>query len=294
MSVLKAGQVTQVSEHAPAKINLSLHITGQRDDGYHLLDSLVVFTKAGDTVAAQFATEDSLAITGRFSTTLQVESDNLVLRARDMVRRLVPDLPAVALTLEKSLPIASGIGGGSSDAAATIRALMKLAHLHIDPDTIYSTALTLGADVPMCLAAQPLHVRGVGEILKPVETLPLLNIVLVNPGVGVSTPDVFKRLASRHNAPQPALPDGLDFEGFSMWLSQRRNDMQTAAIEIAPEIGDALDALRLAGATVFRMSGSGATCFGLFKTAAQAKLASQIIASAHPSWYVEATATLEG
>lgn len=282
----------QISEHAPAKINLALHVTGQRDDGYHLLDTLVVFTEAGDTVSAQSADADSFAIIGSFAGTLQAESDNLVLRARDLMRRLQPDLPPVALVLDKALPIASGVGGGSADAAATLRALMRLMRRPFDDEQVHVAALELGADVPMCLAARPQRVQGIGEKLTPVSGLPALHLVLVNPGVGVATPGVFKALHSKHNAPLPPLPQNPDFAILIDWLNATRNDLQPAAIALVADIGRALAAIEAQGAALARMSGSGATCFGLFASAAQAEDAARRIASTSPSWYVKATQTL--
>lgn len=283
---------TQISEHAPAKINLALHVTGQRDDGYHLLDTLVVFTEAGDTISVRPEAADSFAITGSFAGTLQAESDNLVLRARDLMRELQSDLPSVALVLNKALPIASGIGGGSTDAAATLRALGRLARHPVDNDQLHAEALALGADVPMCLAARSQRVQGIGEKLTPVSGLPTLHLVLVNPGVGVATPAVFKALHLKHNAPLPPLAQNPDFATFVDWLHQTRNDLQPAAMTLAPDIGTALTALEAQGAALARMSGSGATCFGLFASATQAEVAARHIASTFPSWYVKATQNL--
>jgi 4-diphosphocytidyl-2-C-methyl-D-erythritol kinase len=285
-----------VTEAAPAKINLSLHVTGRRADGYHLLESLVVFTRAEDVVHAEPAGRDSLAITGPFAAGLSADEDNLVLRARDALRSIA-HFPPVALILEKHLPIASGIGGGSADAAATLRLLTRL--FDLPPDAAARAAPRLGADAPMCLASATLVARGVGEEISPVATLPRLAMVLVNPGEPVSTPAVFSALASKHNPPLPPLPmpdaegDRLPLEAFWPWLARTRNDLQMPATRLSPIIADALHLLSATGPYVARMSGSGATCFGIYPTRKSAEVAATIIRAQEPSWWVVATETLE-
>lgn len=287
-----ASKAAHVTEHAAAKINLALHITGQRDDGYHLLDTLVVFTQAGDMVTATPSAEDRFSMTGAFADTLVANSDNLVLRARALMRRLHPALPPVALSLDKSLPVASGIGGGSADAAATLRVLARMLGISTDDEGLFTASLSLGADVPMCLSSRPARVQGIGEAMTPVLGLPSLHLVLINPGVGVSTPSVFKVLMEKHNTPLPDLPGNVAFVPFVEWLRQTRNDLQQPASGQAPQIADAIAALEAAGAALARMSGSGATCFGLFPTAQAAHGAAHAIASAAPTWYVKATRTV--
>lgn len=285
----------RISEAAPAKVNLALHVTGRRDDGYHLLDTLVVFTEAGDTVHAAPSGTDRLDIDGRFAEALAGSNDNLVTRARDLLRTVAGDMatPPVALSLDKALPVASGIGGGSSDAAATLRLLRRHWTLPVPGDALARAALALGADLPMCLAARSLRARGVGEAIEPVHGLAAVNMVLVNPGTAIATPSVFRALARRDNAPLPETPPGGGLRDLAAWLSRTRNDLQDAAVSIAPTIGEALDALTSTGAALARMSGSGATCFGLFASRADARRAAGLIASARPSWYVEATRTVE-
>lgn len=280
----------KVVEHAPAKVNLALHVTGHRDDGYHLLDTLVVFTEVGDTVSVAAAEQDSFTIQGPFAGLLDDEADNLVLRARDLLRSKHGDLPPVAISLEKNLPVASGIGGGSSDAAATLRALMRLWGIELSADTLAAAALRLGADLPMCLYARTLAARGIGEEIEPVEGIPPLHMVLANPGVAVPTPAIFRALASRENPPLPTLPGP---QALSAWLTDTRNDLEVPAQALAPEIGEVLSALTANGAALARMSGSGATCFGLFASRDEAKVAASAIAVLHPSWYVTATRTIE-
>lgn len=260
-------------EFAPAKLNLSLHVTGRRADGYHLLDSLVVFLSEGDFVTVTPGPL-SLTITGPFAPGLAPGPDNLCLRAARLAGR------EAAITLEKHLPVASGIGGGSADAAAVLRALKAT------PPEI----ATLGADVPVCMAGRPMRMRGLGDILSPLPVLPALHVVLVNPGHGLSTPAVFGALERRDNAPMPdPLPGFRDAAALIGFLRHCRNDLQAPAIALMPEIADCLAALDGAGAQLSRMSGSGATCFGLFGDAAQARAAQGEIARSHPGWWTAAT-----
>jgi len=246
-----------VEAFAPAKINLTLHVTGQRDDGYHLLDSLVGFARVGDRITV---TEGpmSLEIDGPFGPGLAADEDNLVMRA---ARWLDPEREA-KIKLTKNLPIASGIGGGSSDAAATIRALSKLWNVPIPGD---HKVVGLGADVPVCLSPEFYRMEGIGEQVYPVRNLPDLDILLVNPGISVSTPDVFSRLAIKDNAPMsPQLPSWDTAVAFCDWLEKQRNDLAKPAADIAPEIADALELISETDCLFAGMSGSGATCFGLY------------------------------
>lgn len=263
------------SEAAPAKINLALHVTGRRADGYHLLDSLVAFTALGDRVTVAPGPL-SLAVTGPFAAAIPAGEDNLCLRAARAVGA------QARITLDKQLPPASGIGGGTADAAAVLRALGQMPG---DP-------LALGADLPACLLSQPLRMRGVGEILDPVA-LPRLHLVLVNPGVALPTPAVFAALAARQNPPLPAaLPGFADAAALTGWLAGTRNDLQAPALALAPAVADCLAALTGAGAQLARLSGSGATCFGLFPDAAAADSAAGALA--RPGWWVRATVTIAG
>jgi len=283
-----------ITESAPAKVNLALHVTGRRHDGYHLLDTLVVFAEAADRVTVRPAAQDAFAVCGPFAQTVPTDGANLVLRARDMLRALAGERAfPVAIALEKNLPVASGIGGGSSDAAAALRALVRLWGLDLSVDELAAAALPLGADLPMCLAAGPLVAQGIGEALTPVAGLPHLHMVLVNPGVAVATPAVFGALGRRDNPPLPALPAAPDFTAFTNWLETTRNDLEAPAVSVAPEIASCLSALRDGGAALVRMSGSGATCFGLFPSRQDAAQAAAAIAAAHPSWYIAATKTTD-
>jgi len=277
---------------APAKINLALHVTGRRDDGYHLLESLVVFTRFGDRLTVTPADADGFEIAGPYAAGLPADGVNLALRARDAMRAAFGRSDPVHILLEKNLPVASGVGGGSSDAAAVISTLARLWELPADAD-LARIGLALGADIPMCLVAAPLIARGVGDEIEPVPGLPGLGMVLVNPGVGLSTAEVFQALRSPDNAPLPPLPSPLDFSTLVGWLKTTRNDLEAPARRTQRAIGPALDALRKAGASFSRMSGSGATCFGLFESGNAAKRAAIEIRKSHPDWFVAATRTLD-
>lgn len=266
-----------VAEFAPAKVNLTLHVTGQRADGYHLLDSLVVFADVGDRVSLRAAEGLDLRITGPQAGALPVSDDNLVLRAARLMGG------QAAITLEKALPVASGIGGGSADAAATLRALVRLGRALPDAAQV----LTLGADVPVCLRGEAVRMQGVGEVLSPVPELPEAWLVLVNPGVGVATPQVFRGLACKDNPPMPDLPPLPSAAALAAFLGQMRNDMEAPALALAPVIGTVKSALAAQpGCLLARMSGSGATCFGLFADSAAASAAAQAVQAAQPGWWV--------
>jgi len=279
---------------ARAKINLALHVTGRRGDGYHLLDSLVVFADIGDLLHIAPAQQTGLDIVGPFGDGLRVESDNLVLQAfHSLSNALQHSLSCTDFRLEKNLPVSSGIGGGSADAAAALNGLVDLWQVDIDRNELAKIALTLGADVPVCLAGNNCRMQGIGEDLTAVD-FPRMDCVLINPGVGVSTPEVFKELALPIDrpafAPLSDLPDGKQISGWIEWLAASRNDLQDAAIKLTPVIEQTLAALEQTGSCqLARMSGSGATCFGLFANGDDARKAAETIASDHPDWWVVAT-----
>lgn len=279
---------------APAKINLALHVTGRRADGYHLLESLVVFTRFGDRVEIEPAESDRFSVAGRYATCVPIDNSNLVVKAREALRSRAgqQSTPPVAIRLEKNLPAASGVGGGSSDAAAVLRGLVRTWELDIDEAELMRIGLTLGADVPMCLSAKPLVARGVGDELSQVPDFPALALVLVNPAVAVSTLDVFNALEKRDNEGLPPLPRSFDFHSMRNWLEITRNDLEAPAQAIQPPIGRALSLLNRAGSGFSRMSGSGATCFGLFETGNVAKRAAAEIRSREPDWFVAATRSI--
>ena len=268
-------------------------MTGRRADGYHLLESLTVFTRFGDRLAVKAAQGDAFSVAGAYAQCIPGDDGNLVLRARNLLRQATgAAAQPVAISLEKNLPASSGVGGGSSDAAATLRALCRIWNIDPDGEAVRDVAATLGADVPMCLAAQPLIASGIGHDIASLLHFPALPIVLVNPGVWVSTPAVFSRLASRENPPLPTPPRFADAVAVTGWLATTRNDLETPARALAPEIGTAHATLTHAGARFARMSGSGATCFGIFATAADAAEAAGRIRREHAGWFVESTHTM--
>lgn len=289
-----------LTEPAPAKINLALHVVGQRADGYHLLDMLVTFAAFGDRVSIAPAEADSLTLSGRFAAQLgdTPEGDNLVLKARDRLREALIErgiaAPPVHLHLEKNLPVASGIGGGSADAAATLRGLVRHWSAGIDRGLLDGIALGLGADVPMCLASRPLVARGIGEEIELRTDLPALAMVLVNPLVGVSTPEIFRRLPDKHNPRLKVPKAGTAGPCWLAGLQVMRNDLEAPAAALCPEIEAVKQALAATGPVLVRMSGSGATCFGLYHSLEAAEQAARDLGAAHPGWFVVASAAFEG
>lgn len=278
---------------APAKINLFLHVGEKRADGYHDLRSLVIFADAGDWLSGKPAKDLSLAVTGPFASALSASDENLVLKAAHALNAWATqnriETPGVALTLEKNLPIASGIGGGSSDAAATLLMLARHWALPIALDDLERLGLSLGADVPACLRAEPMTVSGRGEVLTPAPSIPGISLVLVNPGVEVVTARVFAALSARTGAsPLPPFR-GASAHDFALWLDQTNNDLQGPATQIAPSITAVRAALTATeGCLLARMSGSGATCFGLFEDDGAARTAAETLSRAHSGWWVKA------
>lgn len=265
---------------APAKVNLTLHITGQRDDGYHLLDSLVVFVSAGDELCLTEAVEMSLNVSGPYAKGVPNDASNLVWRAAELCEL------SVEIALEKHLPNAAGIGGGSADAAAVVRAAQALGRAPKED------VATLGADVPVCMSSAPQRMSGIGEVLAPCSKLPELWMVLVNPIKDVPTPAVFRALKQKANPAMEAdLPTWDDAHSFCEWLAGQRNDLEAPAIEIEPVIGQVLDLFP--DALLARMSGSGATCFGLYADAKSSAKAAKRIKQAHSEWWVADTKVLE-
>ncbi len=277
---------------APAKINLTLHVTGRRADGYHLLDSLVVFAPFGDELVLSPAERLSLVVDGPRARGVPTGDDNLVLRAA----RLLDGTAGAALRLTKSLPAASGIGGGSADAAAALRGLGRLWGLdvlHTGPGPggerrgLWQEILCLGADIPMCLESASCRVRGVGERLDRVADLPPIPALVINPGVEVSTPVVFEMLTSRNNRAMPeTIPRFSSVSELAQWLRVQRNDLEPPAIALRPVIGQVLKALEACPDILLaRMSGSGATCFGIFPDRDRARAARDDLARQRPDWW---------
>jgi len=285
-----------VQRRARAKVNLFLHVIGRRPDGYHELDSLIVFTELGD--ALTFASDDDLLleVTGPQAAALAAASiggeTNLVWRAAQRLRALCGDAPGAHVTLEKRLPVAAGLGGGSADAAATLRGLIALWRRHDLPkERLAVLAAELGADVPVCLAGHPSRVGGAGERIVPVRPPPAAWLVLVNPGEPLATAAVFAARSGPFSAPAGRLPEFADVAALAAWLSATNNDLETPARALLPAISDVLLTLRgTPGCLLARMSGSGATCFGLYAGKTEARAAAAAITAQWPGWWVQPTA----
>jgi 4-diphosphocytidyl-2-C-methyl-D-erythritol kinase len=276
-----------VTGFAAAKVNLYLHVIGRRADGYHLIDSLVAFADIGDRVTARPAASLSLEVGGPEAAGLVgLGEDNLVLRAARLLADHAGVAAGAALHVEKNLPVAAGIGGGSSDAAAALRALCELWRVEIDEETLARLGARLGADVPVCLAARAAWVGGIGERIEPAAALPPAGILLANPRIALPTAAVFaaRRGPFGDAGRFAAMPQ--DAAGLSGALKPRRNGLTDTAIGLVPEIGAVLATLaRLPGTLIARMSGSGATCFALFADRAAAELARTALAAAEPRWW---------
>ena len=266
--------------HAPAKINLTLHVTGRRNDGYHLLDSLVVFADIGDQLHIETAADTSLSVTGPMAVGVPTDDANLVIKATHLI-----GIDA-EIHLEKHLPNAAGIGGGSADAGAVLRVLSKLTGTPVPQN-----GLPLGADVPVCLLSCTARMQGIGDIVAPLKDIPPLDAVLVNPGFNVPTGPIFQNLKTPNNTFMPdTIPTGLDAPKFAQWLATQRNDLEPSAIAVQPAIATTLKTLRATHACLLaRMSGSGATCFGLYTDSKTAASAALKIQNQNPDWWVVQT-----
>jgi 4-diphosphocytidyl-2-C-methyl-D-erythritol kinase len=273
---------------APAKINLFLHVGERRSDGYHELESLVVFADVGDELLIEPAKSFSLALDGPFGGKLANEQDNLIAKAARALGAKAGRSPDVRITLTKNLPVASGIGGGSADAAATLRGLVQFWDIKMPQPELHVIAETLGSDVPACLLSETLWMTGRGEGIEPVPGLPPAPLVLVNPGVAVSTARIFANLKNCVGIGQAAKPKAdLSVLALADYFKSNRNDLEKPAREIAPAIDEVLQAISHSGALRTRMSGSGATCFGLFADDKSAEAAAAKIAEDHPDWWVK-------
>ena len=283
--------------HAPAKINLSLHVLGRRADGYHTLESLVAFAGTGDTLRLEPGPDLSLTVEGPTAGQAGASQDNLVLKAARLLSERVRGLRLGAFRLTKRLPVAAGIGGGSSDAAAALRLLARLNNLSLDQPAIREAARLTGADVPVCLEPRARMMRGAGEDLGPPLKLPRLHAVLVNPRVPLETPKVFKGLGLQPgetvaSGGHPDLPRGaLTAEDLLELLRSARNDLEPPARLLEPSVDEALAILRATrGCRLARMSGSGATVFALYDNRAAAVEAGKATTRARPDWWVKPAA----
>jgi 4-diphosphocytidyl-2-C-methyl-D-erythritol kinase len=271
-----------IEEKARAKVNLALHVTGRRVDGYHLLDSMVAFADLCDRLTISPARENSLHVTGPHAAGLDAKS-NLVLHAQQAMAQVFGDLiPNIAVALDKHIPLASGLGGGSADAAAILRALSRLAGLDHRSGAIRSIALSLGADVPACLYSESCRMQGIGELLAPFSALGPLHVVLAKAGRGLSTGDVFAALGLAPGEPgYPPIDLPFDF-------ATSRNDLTPPATRLLPVVEEVMTALKSAPHVKFvRMSGSGGTCFALFASRDEAEGAAVLLESRHPDWWIK-------
>lgn len=290
--------MTAVTVQAPAKVNLYLHVTGKREDGYHLLDSLVAFAGIGDTLVLEPADGLHLELAGPnadalAAAALAADDDNIVLRAARALAAHAGIEAHARITLTKRLPVAAGIGGGSADAAATLRGLMQLWTLDLPEDELRALGLSLGADVPVCLAGRPTTMTGVGEHLAAAPALPPAWLVLVNPRRPLSTPAVFKARTGGFTPAAPLTAAPADAAALAQALAVRRNDLTQAAIALEPVVADMLAVLAAQpDCLLARMSGSGATCFGLFATEPAAHSAAITLSKSHPTWWTAAAPLL--
>lgn len=272
---------------ARAKVNLYLHVVGKRTDGYHLLDSLAVFPDIGDRLRVQPANDLTLTIDGPMAGALAAETDNIVMKAARALAQAAGIPPRAALHLTKVLPIASGIGGGSADGAAALRGLCALWGVTLPEAQLAKIALAIGADLPVCLRSRPTKMAGIGEILSDPPALPPAWMLLVNPTVALSTPAVFKARAPGFSPPAPLTTPPRDAADLALALHSRTNDLSAPAIALAPVIAEVLAAIgHQPDCLLARMSGSGATCFGLFPTVAAVERAVKALAASQPQWWI--------
>ncbi|MFQ5973046.1 MAG: 4-(cytidine 5'-diphospho)-2-C-methyl-D-erythritol kinase [Alphaproteobacteria bacterium] len=282
---------SRVRVAAPAKINLYLHVTGRRPDGYHLLDSLVTFAELADEVEVRPSGALRLSVNGPFAEAVGPVDDNLVIRAARALAARLGRAPEAAITLTKKVPVAAGLGGGSADAAATLLALCRLWKAPLARADLLAVGSRLGADVPVCLQGRPMRVHGIGELLQPAPRLPSVPVVLVCPHSKLPTPEVFSTFSGPFSRPSPIERDLAEVESLARALAQRANDLTEPASELCPEVRTVLHAL---GTTpecrLARMSGSGPSCFGVYDHAAAATTAARALAGR--GWWVAASRTM--
>ena len=281
-------------ESAPAKVNLTLRVLGRRADGYHDIESLVAFADVGDRLTLAPGNALTLTVVGPGAAQTGAEADNLVTKAANALTARVPGLRAGAFRLEKNLPVAAGLGGGSADAAAALRLLAQANAIAPDDPRLRDAARATGADVPVCLDPRSRFMRGIGEILSEPLPLPRLHALLVNPGVAVPTKRVFSGWKPSAKASLPAvraaLPKMRNEEQLLDWLASEANDLEASAIALAPAIAEVLALLRAAaGCRLARMSGSGATCFALFSSDVESAAAGKKLRTQFPDWWISAT-----
>ena len=295
MTPADATEAGAIAVAAPAKINLYLHLLGRRDDGYHLLDSLIVFLDLADTVSVSLADGLSLGLSGSCAPALEGTKDNLVLDAARALAEAGGCQAGAAIELTKRVPVAAGLGGGSADAAASLLALASLWRLDLPHARLADIALGLGADVAVCLDSRPAFVGGIGEELEPAPELPPAWVLLVNPGKALATKDVFAAHGGGFTRPGRFTASFEDAGALANQLRPLGNDLTEAAAALAPGIGEVLEAIEAtAGCLLARMSGSGATCFGLYDDEAGAAAGAGAIQGAHPDWRVDVARLIAG
>jgi 4-diphosphocytidyl-2-C-methyl-D-erythritol kinase len=289
----EAGSADGPCRAAPAKLNLYLHVTARRKDGYHLVDSLTAFAGLHDTVAVCPADRLSLSLEGPFAGALEAHADNLVVGAARRLAEAAGVESGAHIRLIKRLPVAAGLGGGSADAAAALRALDELWGLGLGAEKLAAVALEIGADVPVCLTGRAAFVGGIGDEIDLAPPLPPACVLLVNPGVPLSTAAVYQARLGPFNAPARFRERARDAAELAAVLLERHNDLTNAAVTLCPEVGKVLGALvRAPGCRLARMSGSGATCFGLFGEETAARRAAADLQAAEPGWWIAVTELL--
>lgn len=280
--------MTAFSFAAPAKINLSLHITGRRGDGLHLLQSLVAFADIGDTLAMSPARMLTLKVQGPFADALAKGAPNLVMKAAALLRLRCGHEGGAEMTLTKNLPVAAGLGGGSSDAAAALLGLRRMWILECEDDMLHGIAKMLGSDVPVCLWREPAWLRGAGEQVFPLLRFPAVWAVLANPGVELPTAEVYRRFNGQFTSAGEMPREFADVESLVAMLQLQRNDLEIPARALLPVVGEVLDAVAgTSGCLLARMSGSGPTCFGLYADEEKARQAAEWLRQCHPAWWCE-------
>ena len=278
-----------LTEQAPAKINLTLRVLGRRADGYHNLESLVGFADIADILALEAGGGTSLEVSGKFAAACGPLDDNLVLKAAAALKQRVERLVLGRFTLEKRIPVAAGLGGGSADAAAALRLIARANSIAIGDPRLRAAAVAIGADVPVCLESKARVIRGIGEALSAPLALSVLPALLVNPRVAMATGEVFDLLEEAQAGGQPLRDVPQEHDALIGWLASYRNDLTQAAIALHSVVGEVLEALRaLPGCRLARMSGAGATCFGLFDSDEKAGSAAQKLRAAGRGWWLHA------
>lgn len=279
----------ELVDTAPAKVNLTLRVIGRRADGYHDIESLVTFAELGDRLALTPGSELAVTVVGPSAGHTGADSENLVLKAARALAASIVDLRLGAFSLEKNIPVAAGLGGGSADAAAALRLLARVNNLAAHDPRLHEAARATGADVPVCLDPRPRLMRGIGDILSEPLSLPRLCALLINPGIALPTKLVFSGWKADRSQPTPSatMNEMPDTQHLLDWLAREANDLEPPALALAPAIADVLSALREnAGCRLARMSGSGATCFALFLSAAEAAAAARRLRAQFPQWWI--------